>query len=144
LTSGNADLRHSEGQGKRQTFRRNCKCEWEKKWYNADIMSHKDLSFRCIAYQEKDGSFTGVCLDLDIVEEGHVSLEETILSVNDAVSSHLQVAAKLDFPEELVSRSAPKEYWNKLREITKENVSKKSFEPFQFFTTQPPTGLAYA
>ncbi|MBI2601282.1 hypothetical protein HYW42_05010 [Candidatus Daviesbacteria bacterium] len=107
-------------------------------------MSHKDLSFRCIAYQEKDGSFTGVCLDLDIVEEGYVSLEEAILSVNDAVLSHLQAAAKLNFPKELVNRSAPKEYWNKLKEITKENVSKKSFEPFQFFTTQLPAGLVYA
>ena len=107
-------------------------------------MANKDLTFRCIAYQEKDSSFTGVCLDLDIVEEGHVSLEETILSVNDAVLSHLQAAAKLNFPKELINRSAPKEYWNRLKEITKENVSQKSFEPFQFFTTQPPVGPAYA
>lgn len=107
-------------------------------------MSHKDLSFRCIAYQEKDGSFTGVCLDLDIVEEGHVSLEEAILSINDAVFSHLQAAAKRDFPKELINRLAPREYWNRLKEITKESTSKKKLEPFQFFTTNPPTGLMYA
>lgn len=54
--------------------------------------------FRNIAYQEKDGSFTGVCLDLDIVEEGHETLQEAILSINDAVRSHINTAAKLVFP----------------------------------------------
>lgn len=107
-------------------------------------MVKPDLFFRCIAYKEKDNSFSGVCLDLDIVEEEHATLEEAILSINDAVLSHLQAAAKLDFPKELINRSAPKEYWNKLKEITQEHTSKKSLEPFQFFTTQPPAGLAYA
>lgn len=106
-------------------------------------MSHKNLSFRCIAYQEKNGSFTGVCLDLDIVEQGHTTLEEAILSINDAVLSHLQAAAKLDFPKELISRLAPTEYWNRLKEMTQESASKNKLEPFQFFTTQP-TGFLYA
>ncbi len=100
-------------------------------------MLKQNLSFRCIAYKEKSASFTGVCLDLDIVEEGHVSLEEAILSINDAILSHIQAAAKLNFPKELISRSAPKEYWNKLKEVTEEHISKKQLEPFQFFTTQP-------
>ena len=107
-------------------------------------MAGQDLYFRCIAYKEKDGSFTGVCLDLDIVEEGHASLEEAILSINDAILSHIQAAAKLDFPKELIDRSAPKEYWNKLKDITQEGISKKELEPFQFFTTKPPSGLMYA
>lgn len=107
-------------------------------------MVRGDLYFRCIAYKEKGDSFTGVCLDLDIVEEGHSSLEEAILSINDAILSHLQAAAKLDFPKELIDRSAPKEYWNKLKQITQEHTSKKDLEPFQFFTTQPPSSLMYA
>ena len=107
-------------------------------------MTHKDLSFRCIAYREKTGPYTGVCLDLDIVEEGHATLEEAILSISDAILSHLQAAAKLDFPKELINRSAPKEYWNKLKEITQERLHKKGLEPFQFFTSQLPTGLIYA
>lgn len=107
-------------------------------------MTHKNISLRCITYQEKDGSFTGVCLDLDIVEEGHISLEEAVLSINDAILSHFQAAAKHNFPKELVTRLAPKEYWNKLKEITQKNPSDKKFEQFQFFTRQFTPGLIYA
>lgn len=82
-------------------------------WYNK-FMDKYNFSFRCIAYQEKDGTFTGVCLDLDIVEEGHVSLPEAMLSINDAISSHIQAAAKLGFPRELISRQAPKVYWEEI------------------------------
>ena len=107
-------------------------------------MAHKDFTFRNIAYQEKDSSFTGVCLDLDIVEEGHSTLEEAILSINDAIVSHLQVAAKLDFPKELINRSAPKEYWNKLNQITQQHFHTRGLEPFQFFTSKPSSNLIYA
>lgn len=106
-------------------------------------MKNISLSFRCIAYQEQDSSFTGVCLDLDIVEEGHATLEEAILSINDAILSHLQAAAKLSFPKELVNRSAPKEYWNKLKELIRAETPKSNIPAFQFFTTQPST-LMYA
>ncbi len=102
-----------------------------------------NFSFRCITYQEKDSSFTGVCLDLDIVEEGHISLEEAVLSINEAIISHLQAAAKLKFPKELIDRPAPKEYWNRLKELTRVEISKKNLPTFQFFTTQPPH-LMYA
>ena len=107
-------------------------------------MVKQNLSFRCITYKEKGGSFTGVCLDLDIVEEGHASLEEAILSINDAILSHIQAASKLNFPKELIDRSAPKEYWSKLKEITEEHIFKKQLEPFQFFTTQTPANFRYA
>lgn len=105
----------------------------------------KRFSFRCIVYREKDGSFTGVCLDLDIVEEDHATLEEAILSISDAIFSHVQAAAKLGFPKELIFRPAPKEYWDTLTEITKVNPAKSPVEPFQFFSVQPQTkNLAYA
>jgi len=106
-------------------------------------MANLQYSFRNIAYQEKDGSFTGVCLDLDIVEEGHTTLQEAILSLNDAILSHYNAAKKLGSPKELINRPAPKEYWNKLKQITKEQAPGKDFSSFQFFTTQT-FGLAYA
>lgn len=87
-----------------------------------------------MAYQEKDKSFTGVCLDLDIVEEGHVSLQEAILSIHDAIESHLQAASKIGYPKELMSRPAPKEYWEKLDEIVHADQRKIKSSPFQFFT----------
>lgn len=103
-------------------------------------MVKQDLFFRCIAYKEKDGSFSGVCLDLDIVEEDHVTLEEAILSLNDAIASHIQAASKLGFPDELTSRPAPKEYWDKLRQITKVKQEKPFISPFQLFTVLASQG----
>lgn len=103
------------------------------------------FSFRNIAYQEKNGTFTGVCLDLDIVEEGHTTLPEAILSINDAIHSHLRAASKLNFPKELTSRPAPKEYWKMLDLITKPKLSKNIPENFQFFTSPIKTsGFSYA
>lgn len=37
--------------------------------------------YRCLAYQEADNSFTGVCLDLDLVEEDHETFTRAISSV---------------------------------------------------------------
>lgn len=108
-------------------------------------MSRQKFSFRCIAYQEKDGSFTGVCLDLDIVEERHATLQEAMLSINDAIISHMDAAAKLGFPKELTSRPAPKEYWRKIEEITRPKVPKLPLENFRFYSVQSPQrNLAYA
>ncbi len=107
-------------------------------------MANSSFSFRNIAYQEKDGSFTGVCLDLDIVEEGHATLQEAILSICDAIESHFKAAKKLGLPKELIDRPAPKKYWDKLKELASENTPKPSFSsPFHFFNSQP-FGLAYA
>lgn len=108
-------------------------------------MAKHQFVFRCVAYQEKDSSFTGVCLDLDIVEEGHVTLQEAILSTNDAIVSHMEAVAKLGFPKELTLRPAPKEYWKKLEEITRPNAQKLSIENFQFYSFHSPKkSLAYA
>lgn len=106
-------------------------------------MEKQNFSFRCIAYKDKDGTFTGVCLDLDIVEEGHVSIQEAILSINDAIQSHIQAAAKLGFPKELMFRPAPKEYWNRLNEIIRPKPLKTTFDPFRFFTTEPYIPISY-
>lgn len=106
-------------------------------------MASPQFSFRNIAYQEKDSSFTGVCLDLDIVEEGHTSLQEAVLSIEGAILSHFKAAKKMGLPEELVNRPAPKQYWDKLKELTQEQIPKRDYSPFQFFNTQP-SGLAYA
>lgn len=104
----------------------------------------KSFTFRCIAYQDSNGTFTGVCLDLNIVEEEHGTLEETIFSINEAIESHFQVAKKLNFPDNLMSRPAPKEYWDKLKEITeKEDPIEKRSRSFQFYTREVPT-LNYA
>lgn len=109
-------------------------------------MKQKNFSFRNIAYQESDGTFTGVCLDLDIVEEGHSTFQEVLLSINDAVLSHMQAAEKHGFPKELINRPAPKKYWDRLEKVTKPKARTSSVSvPFHFFTTQPQfSGYQYA
>ena|SRR3989338_8556249 len=94
-------------------------------------MIHK-FQFRCIAYQEKDGTYTGVCLDLNLVEEGHPSLKSAIASINEAVICHMETAKKFDFPKELLYRPAPKKYWRMLISLTEEKEP-KNLPNFQFF-----------
>jgi len=89
-------------------------------------MYSKEYSFRCIAYPEKD-KYIGVCLDLNIVEERE-SLEGVIKELNDAVLSHFLSAAELGFPKELLFRPAPREYWEKLKEITRLEIRPKDKE----------------
>ena len=107
-------------------------------------MKTNNLTVRNIVYQESDGTFTAVCLDLDIVEEGFATLQEAILSLNDAVLSHMQVAQNHNFPQELVNRPAPSEYWTKLKEITQETPKPTQIKPFSFFTTQQTYQPNYA
>lgn len=93
-------------------------------------------SFRCLAFQEKDGTFTGVCLDLDIVEEKHQTLEEAVLSLNDAIEAHLKAAAEVGYPKELLYRPAPQKYWNKLAELGQKGQKPTLLErPVQFFNS---------
>ena len=96
-------------------------------------MENKKFSFRCIIYREEDKTYTGVCLDLDIVEEGHVSSEEAKLSIQDAIDSHMQAASKMGFPKELTFRPAPKEYWGKLVKISSPKIA-KPLNPFELVT----------
>lgn len=92
------------------------------------------FTYRCLVYQEPDSSFTGVCLDLDIVEESHQTMEQAILSLHDAVETHLRAAAGLKFPKELMYRPAPQKYWNILRLMTAVQPQKTNVPPqFRLF-----------
>lgn len=94
-------------------------------------MYSREFSFRCVAYPEKD-KFVGVCLDLNIVEE-HNTLAAAVNSINDAILSHLLAAAEVGFPEELISRPAPKVYWNKAKEIASREIQIGASQPLPLF-----------
>jgi len=53
-------------------------------------------------------------LGLDLIEEEHATLEEAILSINDAIASHLEAASQDGFPSESLWRPSPQRYWKKL------------------------------
>lgn len=97
-------------------------------------MTHKNFIFRVFAYKDDD-TYTAVCMDLDIVEENHQSLQQAVLSINEAIDSYMKSAAKLGFPKELTNRPAPKLYWKKLNEFT--NPIPKVMSHFQYFTATP-------
>lgn len=103
-------------------------------------MSPKKYVFRVLVYKEADETYTAVCLDLDIVEENHQTLQQATMSINEAVESHLKAAGEIGFPKELINRPAPKEYWRKLSEIIRPTPTVMT--PFQYFTKTPtwPTG----
>ena len=105
-------------------------------------MSTKKFVFRVFAYKEADETYTAVCLDLDIVEENHQSLQQAVISINEAIESHLKAAKKLCFPKELLYRPAPKAYWKKLTELA--SPSQPTITPFQYFTTPNGRGQIYA
>lgn len=95
-------------------------------------MTAKNYVFRVFAYKDLDGTFTAVCLDLDIIEEKFTTLQQAILSIDEAIDSHIKAVTKLGFPKELLNRPAPKEYWDKLKEFTRPTPF--STAPFQYFT----------
>lgn len=102
-----------------------------------------EYSFRCLAFQEKDRTFTSVCLDLDIVEEKHQTLEEAILSLNDAIESHLKAAVQVGYPKELLYRPAPKKYWDLLQKLTTERKKPTYLaRPIQIFTSNATVSSA--
>lgn len=105
-------------------------------------MSTEKFVFRVFVYKEADETYTAVCLDLDIVEENHQSLQQAVIGINEAIESHLKAAAKLDFPKELLHRPAPKMYWKKLNELI--SPTQPTITPFQYFTTQNGQGRLYA
>lgn len=95
-------------------------------------MSPKNFNFRVFAYLDDDGTYTGVCLDLNIVEEGFINIQSAINSISDAIDSHMSVVKEMGFPKELTNRPAPKEYWKKLEEMS-QIKPKSTMSPFQYF-----------
>ncbi|EKE14970.1 MAG: hypothetical protein ACD_12C00216G0002 [uncultured bacterium] len=104
----------------------------------------KEFTYRCLVYRETDDSFTGVCLDLDIVEENHQTMEQAILSLHDAVETHLKAAAGLQSPKELMYRPAPRKYWNILQLMTAAQPQKQNIPPeFRLFPMTGPTLMSH-
>lgn len=73
--------------------------------------------FRFIVYKKVgDKNYTGVCLDLDIIEENK---DPIILrkSLEEAAQGYLEVVCKNKLDDKLLSKSAPKQYWQILKDL---------------------------
>ncbi|MCX6812455.1 MAG: hypothetical protein NTW79_02440 [Candidatus Berkelbacteria bacterium] len=66
----------------------------------------------------RDKNYTGVCLDLDIVEEGSdpVVLKQ---SLEEAAQGYLEIVCKENLSEKLLNKPAPKKYWSVIQDLEK-------------------------
>lgn len=80
-----------------------------------------------IVYKEGK-SFVGVCLSFDIVEEGE-NPTELLKSIREAAELHLETVIKNKLSDDLLNRYAPKEYWDKYFEISR-NLEKSPQNAF--------------
>jgi|GEM_PF-1678185 len=81
-------------------------------WYNIDTMNNtkKQGQLRFIIYRKKqDKHFTGVCLDLDIVEQNK---DPEILRKNleEAAKGYIEAVSKCNLSDELLNKKVPKKY----------------------------------
>ncbi|OGD67555.1 hypothetical protein A3F08_00815 [Candidatus Berkelbacteria bacterium RIFCSPHIGHO2_12_FULL_36_9] len=98
---------------------------------------------RFVIYKRlKDKYFTGVCLDLDIVEqdEDPVKLKK---SLEEAAQGYLETVAKNNLNDQLLNKQAPKKYKKilenlerYLHQLHQDSLPKNNFalEDSQFFT----------
>ncbi len=56
-------------------------------------------------------NFTGVCLELGIIEE-HKNPDVLRHNMREAVEGYVESVVKNNLSEDLLNRPAPKEYWN--------------------------------
>ena len=74
--------------------------------------------YEFFVYPEQ-GRFVGVCLTLDIVEEGN-NLHDVFNSLIKAAHGHVETVIKNGLNDSLLNRPAPKLYWKKLQEFKKQ------------------------
>jgi len=79
--------------------------------------------YKFFIYPEKPKHYIGVCLTLDIVEEGP-DPRVLLNSLIEAMIGHVKTVIKENLGEELLNRPAPQEYWDKYERF-KEFVEKK-------------------
>ncbi len=66
--------------------------------------------FKFVAYPEGN-IFVGVCLTLNIIEEGK-NPQKLLESLKNAAFDHLEVVRKENLSDDLLNRHAPKKYWD--------------------------------
>ena len=88
-------------------------------------------SVRCMVF--KDGNtWYAVALEFNIVEEGD-NPTELMSSIIEAAQGHLEVVRKLNLPDDLLNRHAPKGYWDRYYKAVGEiKKNKRVTSPYNF------------
>lgn len=77
----------------------------------------KQGQFRFVIYKRAgERKYTGVCLDLDIIEEDKdpVALRK---SLEEAAQGYLEAVCKNNLDDKLLSKPAPRQYWQILKDL---------------------------
>jgi hypothetical protein len=89
--------------------------------------------FHFIIFQEKDGDYCAVCLDLNLIEWGK-NVEDLKESINEATISYLDGVIKNNLPDELLNRHAPDKYWKIAKQRCEPIIEvKPKVNKFSFF-----------
>jgi len=81
----------------------------------------KQGKFILFVYQEKPNYYIGVNLNFDLIQEGKTP-EETMQRLKDASLNYLKTIIKKNYPDDLLNKPAPKEYWIKFEKFLKREV----------------------
>ncbi|MEK7541889.1 MAG: hypothetical protein AAB533_03515 [Patescibacteria group bacterium] len=73
-----------------------------------------------LVYPER-GKYVGVCLTLDIIEEGR-DPAKLLKSIQEAATSHVLFVIKKNLGDELLNRPAPEEYWERYFKAMEQRV----------------------
>lgn len=95
-----------------------------------------------LVYPEKD-KYVGVCLTLDIVEEGS-DPNRLIESLREAARGHVLLVLKKNLSDDLLNRPAPDEYWAKYFEALEALGSRNKPLKNPPYTFQTPLGKSRA
>ncbi len=74
----------------------------------------KQGKFTLFVYPEKPKHFIGVCLEFDLIQEGK-NVQEAMENIKKATWNYLKTIIKKKWPDDLLNRPAPREYWKKYK-----------------------------
>ena len=79
----------------------------------------------------KKNKFIGICLTLDIIEEGSDS-QKLMDSIVESAMGHVRVVQSQNLDDALLNRPAPKEYWDIYSKVLKEMQEKTQPEGYVY------------
>jgi predicted RNase H-like HicB family nuclease len=89
----------------------------------------------------KDKEFIGVCLTLDIVEDGD-DPTKLMESIKEAAEGHVKLVQEKNLDDSLLNRLAPDEYWQLYYQVL--DSLKEKAEQNSFISTAPIRPLVHA
>lgn len=75
--------------------------------------------YEFFVFPKKRGHYVGICLTLNIVDEGE-DPQKIMKDIISAAIGHIKIVINKNLSDELLNRPAPKEYWNRYEEFIRQ------------------------